>query len=42
MSIFVREINPSDFPHLSKRDFAMINEKVSFRQAISGGLDREP
>ncbi|SDN05907.1 hypothetical protein [Bacillus sp. OK048] len=32
-SIFVREINPNDFPHLTKRDFAMINENKSYGKA---------
>lgn len=29
-SVFVREIDPTNFPHLSKRDFAMINENQSY------------
>ncbi|MFJ5718139.1 hypothetical protein [Neobacillus sp. NPDC093127] len=30
LSVFVREINPNDFPNLSKRDFAIINENKSY------------
>jgi hypothetical protein len=33
ISIFVREIDPTHFPHLSKRDFAMISENQSYGQA---------
>ena len=29
-SAFVREINPNDFPLLSKKDFAIINENRSY------------
>jgi hypothetical protein len=30
ISVFVREINLTHFPHLSKKDFAMINENRSY------------
>jgi hypothetical protein len=30
ISVFVREIDPTLFPQLSKRDFAMINENRSY------------
>lgn len=32
-SLFVREINLKDFPSLSKRDFAMINETKSYNHS---------
>jgi hypothetical protein len=38
-SIFVREINLKDFPHLSKGDFAIINENKSY--SISDFLDED-
>ncbi|MFF2450562.1 hypothetical protein ACFVSW_26310 [Neobacillus sp. NPDC058068] len=36
-SVFVREINPKEFPDLSKRDFAVINENKSY--SLSDFLD---
>jgi hypothetical protein len=27
---FIREVNPSEYPHLTKHDFAQINENSSF------------
>ncbi|MFP5111627.1 hypothetical protein ACSU64_04485 [Bacillaceae bacterium C204] len=29
-SSFLREINPSEYPHLTKHDFAQINENESY------------
>lgn len=30
---FLREVNPSEFPHLTKRDFVEINENSSYDNA---------